>query len=76
MFGILNLSTIFIISCAVFYYKAAGHENIPGILWAGLSLIVALGTILLGWGWLGLIGGQVGLFFIIAIVRVVLANRG
>jgi len=59
-----------LLACASFYYKAAEMENSSGVLWAGLSVLVFVVTwIVLSWGLLGCLAGQIALFVLIAIVR-------
>jgi len=58
-----------------FYYKAADIAEAPKLLWTGLPVIVSLASRILPWGLLGLIFGQVVLFFVIAIVRAVISNK-
>ena len=69
IFGVYDFDTIFIIAFAVFFYKAAGYENASKIVWAGLSIIVSLLSRIFGFGLIGLISGQVMLFFVIAVIR-------
>ena len=69
IFGVYGLDTILLIAFAVFYYKAAERAGASKILWTGLSVIVSLVTRILSWGLLGLILGQVILFFAMGIVR-------
>ena len=58
--------------CAAFYYKAAEFEDAPRLLWAGLSVLVYLVTwMLLSWGLIGCLVGQVGLFGAITLVSVI-----
>ncbi|MFI5109717.1 MAG: hypothetical protein ACHP78_12825 [Terriglobales bacterium] len=48
------------IAAAIFYYRLGQHEYGRGFATAGLSLAVSLVTqVLLGWGWLGFVVGQV-----------------
>ena len=75
IFGAYNLHTILTIVFAIFYYKAADIEKASKLLWTGLSIVVSLGTRILGWGLLGLILGQIALLFIIGIVRWLLSRK-
>ena len=75
IFGVYNLHTILTIVFAIFYYKAADLEKASKFLWTGLSIVVSLGTRILGWGLLGLILGQIALLFIIGIVRCLLSRK-
>jgi len=69
IFGVYDFDTIFIIAFAIFFYKAADYENASKIVWAGLSIIVSLLSRIFGFGLIGLISGQVMLFFVIAVIR-------
>jgi hypothetical protein len=61
---------VMLLACAVFYYKAAEIEGSSGFLWSVLSVLIFILTwIVLSWGWLGCLLGQVGLFAGIAFVR-------
>ena len=56
--------------CAAFFYRAAEFENKSRLLWCGLSIVISLATLFyLGWGWLGTVLGQVGLFVGITVFR-------
>jgi hypothetical protein len=63
---------VIMVACVVFFYKAAEMDDAPGFLWAGMSLLVWYGTGLLmpRAGLLAHVGGQVALFFGIAVFRV------
>ncbi len=75
IFGAYNLHTILTIVFAIFYYKAADIEKASKLLWTSLSIVVSLGTKILGWGLPGLILGQIALLFIIGIVRCLLSMK-
>ena len=75
IFGAYSLHTILTIVFAIFYYKVADLERASKLLWTGLSIVVSLGTRILGWGLLGLILGQIALLFIIGIVRCLLSRK-
>lgn len=65
-----DLRFVVLLACAVFYYKAAAMEDCSTLLWSGLSVLVFVVTwIVLAWGWLGCLLGQVGLFAGITVVR-------
>jgi hypothetical protein len=66
---------VLLLAFAVFYYKAAYLEGTSTILWTGLSIIISLASIIFSWGWLGLILGQVILFFAVGIVRTLLSRK-
>jgi len=62
---------VMLLACAGFYYKAAEVEGSSGFLWAALSAgVFVLTWIILSWGWLGCLLGQVGLFAGITVFRV------
>ncbi len=62
---------------AVYYCKVADVENASPILWAGLSVLVYVITwLVLGWGYLGCLGGQAALFGGITLVRVLREKAG
>jgi hypothetical protein len=62
---------VMLLACAAFYYTAAEMEDSSGILWSALSVGVFILTwIVLSWGWLGCLLGQVALFAGITVVRV------
>jgi biotin transporter BioY len=57
---------------AAFFYRAAEFENESRLLWCGLSIVISLTTMFyLGWGWLGVVLGQAGLFIGITVFRMV-----
>ena len=63
-------SIAFVIFFAVLYYHAAESEDGPARLWTILSVILSLATLFyLGWGLLGSLLAQGGLFLGIAIFR-------
>jgi hypothetical protein len=56
--------------CAVGWYKAASIEDVPPMLWVGLSVAVyAFTWRWLGWGWIGCFLGQVLLLGAVTLVR-------
>jgi hypothetical protein len=62
---------VFLLACAVFYYKAAELDKAPGLLWAGLSVLIYLLTWqVFHWGWVGCLAGQVSLLAGITLVRI------
>jgi len=75
IFGVYGLDTILIIVFAVFFYKAAEREGASRFLWTCLSIIVSLSSRILSLGLIGLILGQVALFFGIGIVRALISQR-
>ena len=75
IFGVYSLDTIFIIAFAVFFYKAADYENASKIVWAGLSIIVSFLNRIFGFGLIGLISGQIVLFFAIAVIRSIFSKK-
>jgi hypothetical protein len=69
MYGLVLLGFL-IGGCALFYYRAGEFENTSGAAWAMLSILISL----LCWrvlklGWLGILLGQVVLFFGITVFR-------
>jgi hypothetical protein len=57
---------------AIFFYRAGVFDNSPGLLWAALSVVISFLTWQwLHWGLLGMILGQIALFFGIAVFRVI-----
>jgi len=65
-FGIL-LAVVF----AVFFHRAAEFEDESGLLWSGLSVLISVVALFFfGWGLLGCLLSQVGLFVGIGIFRV------
>jgi len=61
---------LMLLACAIAFYKAAVMESALALLWAMLSMLMFLLTwIVLGWGKLGSLAGQAGLFIIITIVK-------
>ena len=60
-----------LLACAIFYYRGAQWENdAPAFLWAALSVLVSVVTwLVLSWGLLGCLGGQVVLFAVMTVVK-------
>ena len=59
------------IAGAVFYYKAAEHENKSPVIWPGLSLLVSgLLIFVVKSGYFVLVAGQLALLALIALWRV------
>lgn len=66
-----SLKFVMLLAFAVFYFKAAEMENCSGFLWSALSVLVFILTwIVLLWGYVGCLLGQVVLFTGITVVRV------
>ncbi len=62
---------VLLLACAALFYTAGEMEKSSGVVWAGLSVVVFVVTwIVLGWSWLGCIGGQV------AVVAALTAMKG
>ena len=59
------------IAGAVFYYKAAEHENQSRVVWPGLSLVMS-GVLMFVFhtGYFALVAGQLALLVLIALWRV------
>ena len=60
--------------CVVAFWRAAKLEetdgNMKAILWAGASAVIyGVTAYVLGWGWPGIIAGQVGLLVAIGLTR-------
>lgn len=60
------------LACIVFFYKAGEQDDgDSGGLWALLSFMISLVILIIGFeGWLPLIGSQLGLLVVIALIRV------
>ena len=59
------------IAGAVFYYKAAAHENKSPVIWTGLSLVTsAVLMFVVHAGYFALVAGQLALLVAIALWRV------
>ncbi|MGA3283809.1 MAG: hypothetical protein ABSD57_05040 [Verrucomicrobiota bacterium] len=64
------LAILMVVAFAVFFYRAAKIENESGLLWCGLSVVISIATLFFfGWGWLGTVLGQAGLFAGITLFR-------
>lgn len=73
--GLYSIHLVILVAFAVFFYRAAQMDRSPGIIWAGLSILVYLLTLLaFSWGYLGCVMGQIILFFGIAVVRVLMSK--
>ena len=71
-----SFDLLVLLASAVFYYRAAQFEDAPALLWSGLSVLTFLITwMVLSWGMIGSIAGQVALFLLITITRVVLEKK-
>jgi hypothetical protein len=65
-----SFTFVLLLAYAIFFYRAGESEGSSGILWAGVSVLISVVVWRrLGWGWLGVLLGQVGLFAGITIVR-------
>jgi hypothetical protein len=62
---------ILLLLCALAYFKAAEMEDdASSVLWAGLSVAVFVVTwLVLGWSFVGNLGGQAGLLVAITLWR-------
>jgi len=64
------LTIAIILASAIFFFRAAEIEDESGFLWATLSILISAVTwFVFGWGWLGGLLGQAGLFAGITIFR-------
>jgi hypothetical protein len=71
-----SIDFVLLLACAGVYYKAADVENVPPLLWAGLSAAIYFLTWrLLGWGIIGNLFGQGLLLAGITIFRVIKDSR-
>ena len=76
MLPIYSVQFVLLLTCAIFWYRAADLEDAPRFVWSGLSVGIFLLTWrLFGWGWLGCLSGQVGLLAGITLVRVLRGSR-
>jgi hypothetical protein len=58
------------IAGAVFYYKAAEHENQSRLAWTGFSLVISVALMFVFHaGYFALVAGQVSLLLLIALWR-------
>ena len=66
----LSFHLVLLLACAALWFKAAEIEHASTVLWTGLSALAFLVTwLVLGWGLLGRMGGQVMLFGGVILVR-------
>lgn len=70
-FRLYSFQFFLLLLCALLYFKAAEmEEDVSPILWAGLSVGVFVVTwLVLGWSFLGNLGGQAGLLAAITLWR-------
>lgn len=67
-----SLNLVFALAFAVFFYRGVEQEGGCGLLWAGLSILVSILVLYkLGWGFFGLLLGQIVLFLVGTIFRVI-----
>lgn len=76
MMGGAYLKTLFMallmLGSVSFYYKVGESEYTSGLLLGGLSLLVWLATwLVMAWGPLGCILGQVGIFAVLTAVNII-----
>jgi len=58
------------IACAVFFYRAGEFDGSSGLLWAVLSVAISVvAWRVFGWGILGVLIAQIGLFVGITVFR-------
>jgi len=75
MMFVYDFRIVALLACAIFYLRAAqGEEGSyqmgTGLFWAGLSVLIFLTTwLVLAWGLVGCLVGQVGLYVAITCVR-------
>ena len=66
----LSFHLVLLLGCAALWFKVAETEHASTVLWTGLSVLVFLVTwLVLGWGLLGCLGGQIMLFGGVTLVR-------
>jgi hypothetical protein len=65
------LTILIIVAYAIFFCRAAEFEDESVLIWGGLSVAISAVTFLwLGFSWLGISLGQIGLFVGITIFRI------
>ena len=70
MMQFYSFNFLILIAFAIFYNRAAESEDAPAILWTALSIAISVLTwLVLHWGMLGMILGQVALFIGISLFR-------
>jgi len=58
------------IACAIFFYRAGEFDGSSGLLWAALSVVISVvAWRVFGWGILGILMAQTGLFVGITVFR-------
>lgn len=63
---------VLVLAFAAFFYRGMEQESGTGFLWGGLSILVSILVLWkLGWGLIGLLLGQIGLFLCGTIFRVI-----
>ena len=70
MLPFYSLTFVLLVACAIFFYRAGEDENSSGMLWGFLSVLISvLVWRVLGWGFLGVLFGQILLFVGITLFR-------
>jgi hypothetical protein len=70
MLPLYSFNFVWLVVCAIFFYRAGEFENCPGLLWAVMSVSISL----LIWQWLrrglmAMILGRIALFVGIVVFR-------
>ena len=66
----MYLGLLFMLACAIAYYRIGETEYQKGFLLAGISILVWLGTTFgLAWGWPGSLGAQAGIFVVLILIN-------
>ena len=72
----LSLYLVLLFACAGVAYTAAEIEHASTVMWTSLSVLAFLITwLVLGWGLLGCLGGQVILLGGVTLVRLLAARK-
>jgi predicted branched-subunit amino acid permease len=75
VFRVHGIDAILLIVFAFIFYKLAESEKASILLWVSLSIIVFLGARLLSLGMLGVIIGQLILFFGLMLIKVLSSKK-
>jgi hypothetical protein len=67
-----SLDFILLIVFAIFYFRAGESEGSSGIVWSAASIAISMVIWrIFGWGWFGILIGQIALFVGITIIRII-----
>jgi hypothetical protein len=65
-----SITFVLMVVFAIFFYRAGEFDGSSGVLWSVLSAVISIVTWrVLGWGALGVLMAQVGLFLGITVFR-------